>query len=109
MFRSRLGRAVVFAAAACALPDFAQADVQIDVRATPYGMLLYLPAPEVARTRSLNLGVSISVVDLQQIAIGNPQQPLLETWGICGVCGHMRRAEELHQPGVAQIHHVDDL
>lgn len=43
----------------------------LGVRATPYGMLLYLPAPEVARTRSLNLGVSISVVDLQQIAIGN--------------------------------------
>jgi DEAD/DEAH box helicase domain-containing protein len=39
--------------------------------------------------------------EIQQIAMGNPQQPLIETWGICGVCGHMRRAEELHQPGMA--------
>jgi DEAD/DEAH box helicase domain-containing protein len=39
--------------------------------------------------------------EIQQIAIGNPQQPLIETWGICGVCGHMRRADELHQPGMA--------
>jgi hypothetical protein len=43
----------------------------VGVRATPYGLLMYLPAPEVARVRSLNLGVSISVVDLQQIAVGN--------------------------------------
>jgi DEAD/DEAH box helicase domain-containing protein len=39
--------------------------------------------------------------EIQQLAIGNPQQPLIETWGICGVCGHMRRAEDLHQPGMA--------
>lgn len=36
--------------------------------------------------------------DIQQIAIGNPQQLLTEIWAICGVCGHMRRIEELKQP-----------
>ena len=36
--------------------------------------------------------------DIQQIAIGNPQQPLLEEWAICGACGHMRRTEELRRP-----------
>jgi hypothetical protein len=41
------------------------------VRATPYGLVMYLPAPEVSRIRSLNMGVNISVVDLQQIALGN--------------------------------------
>ena len=35
--------------------------------------------------------------DIQQIAIGNPQQPLLEEWAICGACGHMRRTEELRR------------
>jgi DEAD/DEAH box helicase domain-containing protein len=39
--------------------------------------------------------------EIQQIAIGNPQQPLIETWAICGVCGHMRRVEALHQPGAS--------
>jgi DEAD/DEAH box helicase domain-containing protein len=36
---------------------------------------------------------------IQQIAIGNPQQPIIESWAICGKCGHMRRAEQLRQPG----------
>ena len=36
--------------------------------------------------------------DIQQIAIGNPQQPLIEAWAICGACGHMRLVEELHRP-----------
>lgn len=37
--------------------------------------------------------------DIQQIAIGNPQQTLLENWAICGNCGHMRRVEDINQPG----------
>ncbi len=37
--------------------------------------------------------------EIQQLAIGNPQQPLLQKWAICGNCGHMRRVEELGQPG----------
>jgi DEAD/DEAH box helicase domain-containing protein len=36
--------------------------------------------------------------DIQQIAIGNPQQPLVEKWAICGACGHMRPFEELTKP-----------
>lgn len=36
--------------------------------------------------------------DIQQIAIGNPQQPLVEKWAICGACGHMRPHEELTKP-----------
>lgn len=36
--------------------------------------------------------------DIQQIAIGNPQQLLTETWAICGVCGHMRGMEDLKKP-----------
>jgi DEAD/DEAH box helicase domain-containing protein len=39
--------------------------------------------------------------EIQQIAIGNPQQPIIESWGICGRCGHMRRVEELHEPGAS--------
>jgi DEAD/DEAH box helicase domain-containing protein len=38
--------------------------------------------------------------DIQQIAIGNPQQPLIEEWAICGACGHMRLVEELNRPEV---------
>lgn len=44
---------------------------ELGARATPYGLVMYLPAKELGRVRSLNLGVQISVVDLQQIAIGN--------------------------------------
>ncbi|MFH1138027.1 MAG: DEAD/DEAH box helicase [Pseudomonadota bacterium] len=36
--------------------------------------------------------------EIQQLAIGNSQQPLVETWGICGVCGHMRRVEDIRRP-----------
>ncbi|BBO85595.1 DEAD/DEAH box helicase [Desulfosarcina ovata subsp. sediminis] len=36
--------------------------------------------------------------DVQQIVIGNPQQLLTESWAVCGLCGHMRRLEELSQP-----------
>ncbi len=36
--------------------------------------------------------------NIQQIAIGNPQQLLTETWAVCGLCGHMRRIEELNAP-----------
>lgn len=36
--------------------------------------------------------------NIQQIAIGNPQQLLTETWAVCGLCGHMRRFEELSEP-----------
>ena len=36
--------------------------------------------------------------DIQQIAIGNQQQPLIEEWAICGACGHMRPVEELNKP-----------
>lgn len=38
------------------------------------------------------------VFDIQQIAIGNPQDPLIFTWAICGACGHMRPKEELDHP-----------
>jgi len=37
--------------------------------------------------------------DVQQVAIGNQNQPLIEHWAICGACGHMRRVEQLQQPG----------
>ena len=36
--------------------------------------------------------------DIQQVAIGNQQQPLVDTWAICGACGHMRLIEELNKP-----------
>src|SRR5262249_54081551 len=36
--------------------------------------------------------------DIQQIAIGNQQEPLVRTWAICGACGHMRPVEELNKP-----------
>jgi DEAD/DEAH box helicase domain-containing protein len=39
--------------------------------------------------------------EIQQIAIGNTQQPLIEKWAICGVCGHMRRAAELDKLDVS--------
>ena len=38
---------------------------------------------------------------IQQIAIGNPRQPIIESWGICGRCGHMRRVEALKSPGAS--------
>ena len=36
--------------------------------------------------------------DIQQIAIGNPQDPLITDWAICGACGHMRPVEEINRP-----------
>ena len=36
--------------------------------------------------------------DIQEISIGNPEQPLIEKWAICGACGHMRLAAELNTP-----------
>jgi DEAD/DEAH box helicase domain-containing protein len=39
--------------------------------------------------------------DIQQIAIGNPRQPLTEIWAICGACGHMRRLDDLKHPDAA--------
>jgi len=36
--------------------------------------------------------------DIQQIAIGNPQDPLITEWAICGACGHMRPVEEINRP-----------
>jgi hypothetical protein len=38
------------------------------------------------------------VFDIQQIAIGNPQDPLIFTWAICGACGHMRPKGLRHNP-----------
>jgi DEAD/DEAH box helicase domain-containing protein len=35
--------------------------------------------------------------DIQQLSVGNPQDPLIETWAICGSCGHMRRKEDLER------------
>ena len=52
------------------------------------------------------------VFDIQQIAIGNQQDPLIFTWAICGACGHMRLKEELDrpdaQPACPQCGHDDD-
>lgn len=39
--------------------------------------------------------------DIQQIAIGNAEDPLIEKWAICGACGHMRPVEELKLPGTS--------
>ena len=39
--------------------------------------------------------------EIQQIAIGNPQQLITETWTICGACGHIRRVEELNLPNAS--------
>jgi len=36
--------------------------------------------------------------DIQQLAIGNAQEPLIEAWAICGACGHMRLVADLQQP-----------
>jgi len=38
--------------------------------------------------------------DIQQIAIGNAQNPLDELWAVCGACGHLRRVSEL-APGAS--------
>lgn len=38
------------------------------------------------------------VFDIQQLEVGNSSFPLLEEYGICGQCGHMRTSEELNAP-----------
>ncbi|MDI4662609.1 MULTISPECIES: DEAD/DEAH box helicase [Cobetia] len=35
---------------------------------------------------------------IQQIELGSRNQPLLGEWAICGQCGHMRLAAEVHRP-----------
>lgn len=51
--------------------------------------------------------------NIQQIAIGNPQQSLIEQWAICGACAHMRPVEELSRPEATpacpQCGHDDDM
>jgi DEAD/DEAH box helicase domain-containing protein len=39
--------------------------------------------------------------NIQQIALGNPQEPLIEEWAICGACGHMRPVADLERPDTA--------
>jgi len=50
--------------------------------------------------------------DIQQIAVGNQQETLLEQWAICGKCGHMRHMEELQKadahPACPQCGHDGD-
>jgi len=36
--------------------------------------------------------------NIQQIAIGNQNEPLIQNWAICGKCGHMRPTEDLNDP-----------
>ncbi|WP_051340453.1 DEAD/DEAH box helicase [Azospirillum halopraeferens] len=36
---------------------------------------------------------------IQQLSIGTQTQPLVQTWAVCGKCGHMRPAEEVERPG----------
>jgi DEAD/DEAH box helicase domain-containing protein len=44
--------------------------------------------------------------EIQQISIGSREEPLAETWAICGRCGHMRSTSDLNQenatPGCPQ-------
>lgn len=35
--------------------------------------------------------------EIQQISIGSREEPLAETWAICGRCGHMRRSSDLNR------------
>jgi DEAD/DEAH box helicase domain-containing protein len=37
--------------------------------------------------------------DIQQIAMGNPNQPLAEKWGICGNCGYVAPLNKIKEPG----------
>jgi DEAD/DEAH box helicase domain-containing protein len=39
---------------------------------------------------------------IQQIAVGSKEEPLAETWAICGRCGHMRLTSELQQENVGK-------
>lgn len=38
---------------------------------------------------------------IQQIAVGSKEEPLTETWSICGRCAHMRLTSELQQEGAS--------
>ena len=35
--------------------------------------------------------------EIQQIAIGNNEHPLVRKWAICGACGHMRKVSDLNK------------
>jgi DEAD/DEAH box helicase domain-containing protein len=37
--------------------------------------------------------------DIQQISMGNPNQPLAEKWGICGNCGFVAPLDKIKAPG----------
>ena len=39
--------------------------------------------------------------NVQQIAVGNQNEPLVQNWAICGKCGHMRPTEELNKPNAS--------
>jgi DEAD/DEAH box helicase domain-containing protein len=47
--------------------------------------------------------------EIQQLAIGNANQPILDRWAICGACGHMRLVSVIEQAGASpacpQCHH----
>src|SRR5262249_18621310 len=43
-------------------------------RVSPYGFVMFVPAKDLAKTRSLNIGINISVVDITQVAVGNDIQ-----------------------------------
>lgn len=38
------------------------------------------------------------VFEIQQLEIGSKSETLIETWAICGQCGHMRLTEEVRKP-----------
>jgi DEAD/DEAH box helicase domain-containing protein len=40
--------------------------------------------------------------EIQQIATGSKEEPLAETWAICGRCGHMRPISDLNQEGASK-------
>ena len=44
--------------------------------------------------------------EIQQISIGSKEEPLTETWAICGQCGHMRLTSNINQePACPQCGH----
>jgi len=38
------------------------------------------------------------VFQIQQVELGSKSQPLLESWAVCGQCGHMRTTAEVTKP-----------
>jgi hypothetical protein len=46
----------------------------VTVRPSPYGMVMFIPSKDLAKTRSLNIGINFSVVDITQVAIGDDIQ-----------------------------------